>query len=1033
MPPLTQYDCPAVRARKVFEAAFQIRPDEFWRVQTFFLFFASIGMFYTIGTTVGDTLFLSRFGAPAAEHLLPWLFIGITLATLAVSSIYGVVEPRFPRIALIVGTQFLLALSLVIARQVVRINARWLYFGLAVWLEVCALLSIMLFFSFAGDYFTSRDARRLYGYITGGLALGNVLSGYAVVPLVRAVGPDNLLYACAAILLGGPMCVLLVSRIARPIARHVAAEEVEPSAPARVILANRYLRLIFLMVAAGIVCSVLLNYQFKITAVRQMRESDLAIFFGKLYAWSGVAQLIVQFALVPWLLGRFGIVRSLLILPTLMLVGSAECFFYPVVMTCAITNGTRISLTETLDLPSRELLFLPLAQRVRLRAQALLGGVLVPLGRGLGGLLLLLFLPIFPDIRNFALISVASAGVWLFATRGLRKPYKQTLARSLRERQLRPIEVERLLESGGGADMIDEVLRADWPGAATHLVELARTNPEQVPAERLALLAGSDEENVAVGALKVLGGAGRAEQIPAIQTALSDPRSGVRAAAAQALCQVAHDDAVPLIAPLLEAPEEEVRAVTIAGCARYGGLDGALLAYPRLQRLLHSEGSSDRSEAALTIGLIGGGGFGRALSPLLNDSDVSVRETAVRASGFLRDPRLVPPLVAQISHAELRAAAIEALETMPETAIPLLAEPAADRDRPIAERLGLVQAIGAIGGTSGVKTLWSFLDPAEDLVFRVAVGEALRRARERSPLSGLDPASIAERREHFCAEIALVQQARRECGGRDPFSASLLFDHNRLQVGLLASFFALEYEPRRVMAIEGNLFSDDQALRANALELIEATLPRNEAEIVVPLLSSVVQSDLPTGEGLREPTTYRLLQAEPWLRAIAMHHHQSKGANMNARESKLYDLLPTVAILKRTDFFMDMPANYLASLAAVAHPRTFYKGEALLREGKVADALYVLCEGRVGIVMGGREVWQAAPPNCLGDISLLDGEPEPINAVALEEVKTLRISALDFDNLILTQPPFAKALLRKLAHRVREMARAAFVERETRL
>jgi AAA family ATP:ADP antiporter len=1017
-------------AQKVFEALFQIRPDEFWRVQIFFLFFASIGMFYTIGTTVGDTLFLSRFGAAAAEHLLPWLFIGITIASVAVSWLYSVAEPRFPRVRLIVVTQLVMALSLVIARQVLRADIQWLYFGLAVWLEVCALLSIMLFFSFAGDYFTSRDARRLYGYITGGLALGNVLSGYAVVPLVRAVGPDNLLYACAAILLAGPVCVSLVSRIASPIARHVAAEEEEPSAPARVILANRYLRLIFVMVAAGIVCSVLLNYQFKITAVREMREADLAIFFGELYAWSGVAQLVVQFSLVHWLLGRFGIVHSLLILPALMLVGSAACFFYPVVMTLAITNGARISLTETLDLPARELLFLPLAQRVRLRAQAFLGGVLVPLGRGLGGVLLLLFLPVLPDIRDFALIALASAGVWLFATRELRRPYKQTLARSLRERQLRPIELEQLLQSSGGSAAIDELLRADWPGAARHLLELARTKPDQVPAAQLAAVSASAEEEVAVGALKLLGDIGRAEQIPAIQMALRDPRSSVRAAAAQALCQVAQEDAVPLVAALLEAPEEEVRAAALAGCARHGGLDGALLAYPRLQRLLRSEAGSDRGEAALAIGLIGGKGFGRALGQLLDDPDDAVREKAVRASGLLRDPRLVAPLVAQVSRAELRAAAIEALESMPETAVPLLAGPAADRDRPIAERRGLVQAIGAIGDTHAVKTLWNFLDPAEDLVFRVGVGEALRRVHERASLATLDPSSIAQRREHLCAEIALVHQARRECGGCDPFCASLLFDHSRLQVALLASLFALEYEPRRVLAIEGNLFSDDQALRANALELVEATLPRNEAELVVPLLSSLVQSDAPTGEGLREPTTHRLLQAEPWLRAIAIYHRvHTQGADMSVRETKLYDLLPTVAILKRTDFFEDVPANYLASLAAVAHPRKFYKGETLLREGKVADALYVLCEGRVGVIMGGREVWQAAAPNCLGDISLLDGEPEPINAVALEDVQTLRVSALDFDNLVMTQPPFAKALLRKLAHRVREMAKAAYADR----
>src|SRR5207245_10128292 len=121
----------------------------------------------------------------------------------------------------------------------------------------------------------------------------------------------------------GPACVWSVGRMAGPIVRHAAADEDEPSAPARVILANRYLQLIFMMVAAGIICSVLLNYQFKITAARQMREADLAIFFGTLYAWSGVAQLVVQFALVQWRLRRFGIVDSLLMLAPLMLVGGA--------------------------------------------------------------------------------------------------------------------------------------------------------------------------------------------------------------------------------------------------------------------------------------------------------------------------------------------------------------------------------------------------------------------------------------------------------------------------------------------------------------------------------------------------------------------------------------------------------------------------------------------------------------------------------------------------------------------------------------
>jgi HEAT repeat protein len=624
--------------------------------------------------------------------------------------------------------------------------------------------------------------------------------------------------------------------------------------------------------------------------------------------------------------------------------------------------------------------------------------------------------------------------VWLAAAYRLRRAYTQTLARSLRERQLRPLDLEPLLKSGGGA-MIDELLRADWPGADAHLLELARTNPDEVPAGRLAALSGSPEERVAVGALKLLGAVSGSAAASVLQRALGDPRASVRAAAALALCQAAHDEAVPLVAPLIEGSDDEVRAAALAGCAKYGGLDGALAAYPHLQRLLRSEAGTDRRVAVFAIGLIGGQGFGREVRRLLDDPDVAVREQTVRTGGLLRDPGLIAPLVAALSHAELHTAAIEALEAMPEAAVPLIAEQASDPNRPTPERLALGQAIGVIGGPQAVQTLGRWLDPPGDLVFRLGIGQALRRMRERGALTGIDRSAMATQRERLSAEMTLVEQARQECGGRDPFCASLLFDHLRLQARLLACLFSLEYEPRRVLTIEGNLFSDDAALCANALELVEATLPRDEALRIVPLLSSLIRRDPPTGRELTRATIERLLRAEPWLRVIVIYHQQDgerfpgpKGAVMSAREATLYELLPTVAILKRADFFTDVPANYLASLAAVAHPRTFYKGETLLRDGKAADALYVLCEGRVGIIMGGREVWQAAPPNCLGDISLLDGEVEPVTAVALEEIRTLRVSALDFDNLIMTQPSFAKALLRKLAHRVRDMARAAYVE-----
>ncbi len=193
----------------LFERLFKIRPEEFRLTQAFFCYYTCIGMLYTLGATVGDSLFLSHVSPARVDGLLAWVYVGIAVATVGATWIFNVVQDRLRRIVLILSTQLMLAGTVMAFRLVLAGwgpgSPWWLYFGLIIWLEVCALLSIMLFYSFAGDYFTTRAAKRLYGYIVGGLALGNVLGGLAVGPLVVLMGTANLLYAVAGLLgAGGP-------------------------------------------------------------------------------------------------------------------------------------------------------------------------------------------------------------------------------------------------------------------------------------------------------------------------------------------------------------------------------------------------------------------------------------------------------------------------------------------------------------------------------------------------------------------------------------------------------------------------------------------------------------------------------------------------------------------------------------------------------------------------------------------------------------------------------------------------------------
>jgi ATP/ADP translocase len=195
---------------RLWDFVFRVRPDEFARVQALLGFLTTVTIFWTIGSTVGDTLFLSHLGVEGALTYLPWLFVGTAFATVLVTVLYDALQSLVPRTTLLLALFLALAVSIVAFRRFVTAGPAWMYLALAIWLETCGILCVTLFFSTAGDYFTSRDARRLYGYINGGMALGTLLGGYAVQPLVRTIGVHNLLLVCAGLLAASAGWVLVL-------------------------------------------------------------------------------------------------------------------------------------------------------------------------------------------------------------------------------------------------------------------------------------------------------------------------------------------------------------------------------------------------------------------------------------------------------------------------------------------------------------------------------------------------------------------------------------------------------------------------------------------------------------------------------------------------------------------------------------------------------------------------------------------------------------------------------------------------------
>ena len=121
-----------------------------------------------------------------------------------------------------------------------------------------------------------------------------------------------------------------------------------------------------------------------------------------------------------------------------------------------------------------------------------------------------------------------------------------------------------------------------------------------------------------------------------------------------------------------------------------------------------------------------------------------------------------------------------------------------------------------------------------------------------------------------------------------------------------------------------------------------------------------------------------------------------------------------------------LPPKLLEEIGAIAATRAFARNAIIVSEGDETDSLYVLLAGRVKVFLAdaqGREVTlnQLGPGEYFGEVTL-DGGPRSASVMALEETRCAVVKRSELLALVERQPEFALHMVRKLAHRVRDLS-----------
>jgi CRP-like cAMP-binding protein len=126
--------------------------------------------------------------------------------------------------------------------------------------------------------------------------------------------------------------------------------------------------------------------------------------------------------------------------------------------------------------------------------------------------------------------------------------------------------------------------------------------------------------------------------------------------------------------------------------------------------------------------------------------------------------------------------------------------------------------------------------------------------------------------------------------------------------------------------------------------------------------------------------------------------------------------------LKNVPLFSGLAKSDIARLAKVVVPRTYAKGEVIVKEGEQAVAFYIIVKGKVDIQKGDETINSLGAGDPFGDMALLDGYPRSTNVVAADDgTECLVMTRWDFTAELNTDPSIALALLPVLSKRIRQL------------
>ena len=849
---------------------FDIRVGEFRRVWLMQLNVFLLIQCLWIVKPIVNAQFLSRVGVDQ----LPLVFLLVALFALLVSRSYSRLLSRLPIGSIMLRTYLTSIVCLLSFALLLQFDQfkDWMAYLFYIGVALFGLVTTSQFWLMANLVFTSLEAKRLFGFIGAGAIAGGISGGYVTSLLAPWMDSKNLLLVAVVLLIIGMLVnhriwITFVPSSNRSVQKRPTKTLQEY--PFRLIRNSKHLTYLALIVGIGVVVNKLIEFQFSSIASARIHDPEkLTAFFGFWFSTANVVSLGIQLLITQRVVGLIGVSRSLFIFPGALFAGALAVLNTPVLWAGTTLKVLDISLKQSINKATTELLILPIPMAIKSHAKTFIDIFVDTTATGVGGIMLIFLINGFNlSVRAVCIMILLLLCLWIYFAVRIRKEYIKAFEQkiSFNRQRLRRKDFKH-----SDAAVVEGIRRTLQSGSTKQIIFLLATieeNKDPALMKDAIPLLTHDSPKVRQAALRCLYYHTDHTITSYIEPLLKDPDDEVRSRAFACLLAHTRQNRSRFINDYLTHPDLAISGAALVGLATEArdnpvmqkefNLEQRMLEKIQLSQSLPDQEAVDNIKIILARAI----GYGKLkthyplLMKYLKDENPVVLNQAILSAGSSQDLSFVRPLISFLPSKTNRSTARKALARFESSEIiPILTEVINEKDIKTELLIQLPSLAESMDTQQAVDFLFELIQH-HDTTAKLEGLEALHKIKVKFPHLTITGKRIMpmlmEEADLYGDTLAISYAAGQkwENAGEDSEITLTRTELTKLLEGrldyILERIFwilGLSYPPGSILPLLKDIRNVDPNIRMNTLELLDNLLEPPFKKVILPIVETTMHN-----------------------------------------------------------------------------------------------------------------------------------------------------------------------------------------------